>query len=317
MKFLITAFLIVAAASAVGREPLPIIDMHHHAAWPGIDDAAALESTLDLMDRHGIVLSSLYLTEPGDVSAWVAAAPDRFAAGPMFPCAPFDAERTRDCFRASDGWPEPKWVEQGLASGKLRLLGEMLFVYHGTAPNDPQLEPYWSLAAKYDVPVIVHAGRGPPSGAPPRYDGCCPNFNSEYGNPALLRNVLERYPTLRVQLAHIGAPSSPDSEVRGYLDEAIALMREHPNVYVDMSIINSIGDERTHARALKRLIASGLLGRIMFGSDNRPVEPILERLDRFTFLSDAQRRDILYNNASRFLRLSEATIARHHQLWTN
>ena len=31
------------------------------------------------------------------------------------------------------------------------------------------------------------------------------------------------------------------------------------------------------------------------------------------FLTKAQKRDILYKNAARFLRLSEAEIARHHR----
>ena len=50
----------------------------------------------------------------------------------------------------------------------------------------------------------------------------------------------------------------------------------------------------------------------MFGSDNLPIAPILDRLDRIEWLTRAQRRAILYDNAARFLRLDEETIARHH-----
>lgn len=54
----------------------------------------------------------------------------------------------------------------------------------------------------------------------------------------------------------------------------------------------------------------------MFGSDqmNWPgtIERAIEGIESATFLSAEQKRDILYNNAARFLRLSEADIAKHH-----
>jgi predicted TIM-barrel fold metal-dependent hydrolase len=39
----------------------------------------------------------------------------------------------------------------------------------------------------------------------------------------------------------------------------------------------------------------------------------LEQLDSFEFLSQEEKRDILYNNAAKFLGLSEEQIAAHHQ----
>jgi len=44
------------------------------------------------------------------------------------------------------------------------------------------------------------------------------------------------------------------------------------------------------------------------GVIERAVEVIMEA----PFLSEDQKRDILYNNAARFLRLSDEEIARHH-----
>jgi uncharacterized protein len=46
----------------------------------------------------------------------------------------------------------------------------------------------------------------------------------------------------------------------------------------------------------------------MAGVIERAVEVIMEA----PFLSEEQKRDILYNNAARFLRLSDEEIARHH-----
>jgi uncharacterized protein len=54
----------------------------------------------------------------------------------------------------------------------------------------------------------------------------------------------------------------------------------------------------------------------MFGSDQMVwpglIEPSIEIIEETPFLSEEQKRDIFYNNAARFLRLSEEEIARHH-----
>ena len=56
----------------------------------------------------------------------------------------------------------------------------------------------------------------------------------------------------------------------------------------------------------------------MFGSDNmvwpETIGRSIDVIQQAPFLSEAQKRDIFYNNAARFLRLDAATIARHHAL---
>ncbi|MEJ8566516.1 amidohydrolase family protein [Elongatibacter sediminis] len=55
---------------------------------------------------------------------------------------------------------------------------------------------------------------------------------------------------------------------------------------------------------------------VMFGSDHMVWPETIERSinvkNEAPFLSEAQKRDILYHNAARFLRLNETVIARHH-----
>ena len=55
---------------------------------------------------------------------------------------------------------------------------------------------------------------------------------------------------------------------------------------------------------------------MIFGSDQMVWPEVIERaigvIQDASFLSAEQKRDILYNNAARFLRLSDAEIARHH-----
>ena len=306
---LLAVFPLNACAQSGARQP--VIDTHFHAAWPDGDDAAELAAQLAAMDEHGIVLALLFANDADDITNWKNAAPGRFRAGPAFPCVIRNKAGAASCDWNGAAWPEISWLRERFQSGDFQLMGEMLFVYAGIAPDDPRMEPYWALAEEFSVPVGVHINRGPPQGAPPRVEGCCPDFNSELGDPTLLEPVLKRHPDLRLWLQHAGLPGIPPTGDIGYIEETIGLLQRYPNVYVDFSVLNSIFDEASHEAALRRFIEAGVADRIMFGSDNMPVEPIIARLEGFDFLTDAQRRGILYDNAARFLRLDEATIALH------
>jgi predicted TIM-barrel fold metal-dependent hydrolase len=65
-------------------------------------------------------------------------------------------------------------------------------------------------------------------------------------------------------------------------------------------------------------VDAGFGDRIMFGTDQGIwpdlIEVSIRAIEDAPFLSEAQKRDILYNNAARFLRLSPAEIARHHAM---
>jgi hypothetical protein len=304
------------AGSGVAEPPAPaafqpVIDVHKHASWPGADDAVARAALVAEMDAAGVVLSLLHINEPGDVPGWLEAGTGRFIGGPAMPCPPTPQEPFYRCFAETEGWPDLGWLGREMAAGRVGLLGEMLFVYTGVRPDDARMAPYWALAAKHDVPVTVHINRGPPPGVGPRRDPrCCPAFDGELGNPALLRPVLERHRGLRILLAHVGTGGAPDNLP---FDEDIeALLKDHPTVYFDMSILNSEAPAETHEAQLKRWIDAGFADRIVFGSDTRPAAPIVRRLEDVAWLTPKQRRAILYDNAARFLRLDERTIRRHH-----
>ena len=67
----------------------------------------------------------------------------------------------------------------------------------------------------------------------------------------------------------------------------------------------------------KGLIDNGLGKRLMYGSDQmiwpEVIGETIEAIEDADFLTEEQKRDILYNNAARFLRLSAEQIAAHHQ----
>ena len=64
---------------------------------------------------------------------------------------------------------------------------------------------------------------------------------------------------------------------------------------------------------------AGFGERIMFGSDGfawpELIGVAIDIVQEAPFLTEKQKRDILCNNAARFLRLSDDQIARHHGGW--
>lgn len=296
---LLLGFTLLATAQTSPGRQLPIIDAHLHATN---EDSNTVESELQEMEKYNVVLAVLAGADRQLAARWKASAPGKFMIGPSFPCTNGMYPRMYPCFKENNGWPDIEWLRDQYKTGRMSVMGELLYVYYGISPTDERLEPYYSLAEEFSIPVGVHAGHGPPPNA--RLPGCCPNFNEEMGNPLLLKPVLEKYPNLRVWLMHGGEID--------FHEQAVDLMKSYPNVYADMSILNSVMPAELHAKLLRSFIEAGLEDRIMFGSDNVPIGPIIKRLYSFDFLTDKQRRKILYENAARFFRLSEETMAKHY-----
>lgn len=286
----------------------PIIDVHLHAHLPvriGGDGppnpitgrAAALASgdglldaTLEAMAEHGVVLG-VASGPPAEALRWHRTAPERIAAAVKIDeASPF---------------PELTELRTMVEAGRVAVIGEVQAQHLGLKPDAPALQAYFSLAAELDVPVAVHSGLG----APNTPFECCPEFRASLGSPLLLEPVLVRHPGLRVNLMHAGYP---------YLDETIALMLVYPDVYADLGAISwGVIPRAEFHRYLEALMTAGLGERLMFGSDQmywpEAIEWAIEGVSSAPFLSDRQKADIFYNNAARFLRLSEEEIARHHR----
>ena len=305
--------LFVAAQTTIAKRLEPIIDMHMHARngpvrssdgklVPALSYAGAperpppvytepgsiLRGTLEKMDRHNIVLG--HLSDLGElVFRWAEAAPKRF-----FVSACIGIPARQDLI-------EPRDIEklrEEIRAGKYRGIGEVMAQYRGIAPNDPKLAPYFALAEELDVPVLLHMG-----GLGGRTSG----FRSAPGRPTLLEDVLVKHPKLRIYIENASYP---------YLDEIVTMMSQYPNVYADLSTITWLVPRTAFHRYLRALVEYGLGDRLMFGSDqmNWPeaIDWAVEGIASADFLTPQQKRDIFYNNAARFLRLSEAEIARHH-----
>jgi hypothetical protein len=121
------------------------------------------------------------------------------------------------------------------------------------------------------------------------------------GNPLLLEDLLARHPKMKIWVMHAGYP---------LLEEMIALMGAHAYVYVDISgMIWSYPLDDIH-RYIKGLVHAGFGKRILYGTDfimwPRMIETSMGVIEHAQYLSEGQKRDILFNNAARFFRMDES-----------
>ena len=283
----------------------PIIDIHMHAfQWNKYGDPPppnlitgkrptarsnneAIESYIAEMDRYNIALAvgSGQLEMVKEMKEHVL---NRFIGGIEFP------KYTSPVNKRIEKWPSLNELRILYESGQLKIMGEITAQYAGVAPNDPKLEPYFALAEELDIPVCLHTGFGPPMSP---YMGD-PNFRMRHGNPLLLEDVLVKHPRLRIYIAHGGYPN---------LSETIALMLMYRQVYMDISAINWLLTREEFHAYLQRLMQARLGKRIMFGTDQMiwpdAVGMSVDAIESATFLTEAQKRDIFFENAARFLRL--------------
>jgi hypothetical protein len=94
------------------------------------------------------------------------------------------------------------------------------------------------------------------------------------------------------------------------LDEMVGLLYAHPQVHVDVGVIDWFLPQPEFYRYLRRLVEAGFSKRIMFGSDQMvwpdAIGLAVVTVESAPFLSEEQRRDIMCRNAMRFLRLDKS-----------
>jgi len=276
----------------------PVIDVHMHAyakdaRWDhkvgnpitgremtATNEQAHMRETLAEMKKYNIV-KALVSTHYEAVLRWKAAAPDS-----IIPAYGFD-----DLAQVN-----LEFLRKEHAAGRLQALGEVGIQYSGLAPNDPKMEPIYALAEELDLPLGIHIGLSKPGVA---YDDS-PKYRAELSHPMLLEEVLLRHPKMRLYVMHAGWPM---------LDEMIALLWAHPQVYVDVAVIDWALPRAEFHSYLRRLVEAGFGKRIMFGSDQMVwpdvIGPAIEGIESAAFLSEERKRDILYNNAVTFFRLNK------------
>jgi len=309
---LCAVFLGVIAAPALSQERYegPIIDMHMHvssyylelgpdgkpmpfdcypAPCDGVVTAAVneddvLHMTIEAMERYNVVLGFLTGDSFARLEKWTSVAPGRFIPSPRI---------------GPPGVPTVDNLRYEYEAGRFDGMGEIATQYDGYPANDPAIAPYFALAEEMDVPTLVHSeGIGAPTA----------DFRVSNGDPRYLEEALVAHPGLRLYAENCGFP---------FAAEMTAMMYQYPKLYCDISTINWIIPRQTFLDFLERLVRAGLSKRMMFGSDQmllpETIGLAIDAIESAEFLTPQQRADIFYNNAARFLRLTDEEIARHHE----
>jgi predicted TIM-barrel fold metal-dependent hydrolase len=255
--------------------------------WSPATDDEVMKQTIAIAERDNVIG---VLSGPAErVAAWSRANPRRFIRGLIFQLGEKDT-------------PSAEALRAMHARGELQVLGEVTNQYAGISPDDPRMEPYWALAEELDMPVAIHIGTGPPGAV---YLGAS-GYRARLHSALTIEEVLVKHPKLRVYIMHAGYPM---------IDDLLAVLYAHPQVYVDVGIIVYNQPRSAFYRYLQAIVDSGFANRVMFGSDQMVWPGTIERaiavIEQAPFLSTRQKRDIFYNNAARFLRLSKEDMARH------
>jgi uncharacterized protein len=253
--------------------------------WSPSTDNEVMNRTLEIMKSRNVI----GVTSGPRVHYWSEAAPGRIIPSLLF--------------GGGADAPSVDEVRASFEAGPFAVFGEVTTQYAGIKPDDPSLEPYWSLAEELDVPVGIHIGTGP-VGAPYLGFG---RYRARLHSPLLLEEVLVRYPDLRVYIMHAGWPM---------LEDLLAVLWTHPQVYVEVGAISWALPRVEFHRYLRRIMEAGFGKRVLFGSDQmvwpETLEMAIESIESADFLTAEQKRDIFFKNAARFLQLSQEQVDAMH-----
>ncbi len=270
-----------------------LVDVHTHfmpqnvldKVWAYFDSAGPLtglewpiayreeeDRRLAILRGFGAVAftAMLYPHKPG-MAAWLNAWAADFAA------------RTPDCLHTATLFPEPgvdTYVREALDAGA-RVFKVHLQV-GGFDPTDPLLDSAWGTLADSGTPVVVHCGSGPTPG--------------KFTGPGPMGRLLDRYPRLRVIVAHMGMPEYSDF---------LTLAERYEGVRLDTTMAFTDFSERLAPFPPAELGRLADLGdRILLGSDfpniPYPYAHQLHALERLGLGDDWLRRVLYENGAALF-----------------
>lgn len=321
MTAAMTAVSAPAAAQNTGPEKPPVIDVHFHAitdsregappmcpnqsaflasdpkreveapfGWSREDCSPKLYPAppgkyLDMIvaEMERLNVTAVVFGAPDAVAAYEKAAPGRVIAGTSFAMG-LEVDKAAELQR----------LEMLFTDGGFRVMGEIGLQYAGISPSDMSVDDYFALAERLDIPVAIHMG----TGGSGRANVTMPKFRASMGDPLLLEELLARHPKLRVQIMHAGYPM---------IDNLLALLQANSHVHVDLAgLIWSYPIYEVN-RYIERIVKAGFGDRVMFGTDQLTWPGLMAYsisiIQNADFLTSEQKRDILYNNAARFLRI--------------
>lgn len=172
------------------------------------------------------------------------------------------------------------------AESAIRELGvrgfKMLPTYAHFTPNDPHLFPFYEVLRDAGIPVQFHTGTSIFRGS-----------LVKYGDPLLLDDVADAFPTLQIVLDHGGRPF--------WYDRAAWMLLRHSNISIGITGIPA-KQLLTHFPKLE-----SFADRFIFGSDwpgTGDIRPLIEKVAALP-LSPGALEAIFWNNGARLLGLDK------------
>lgn len=254
------------------------------ACTPKLYPAAKGEYIKDVVaEMERLNVTAVVFGDPASVQKWKDAAPKRVIPGTAFEKGMAPASRV----------PLDE-LRKDFQQNGFKVMGEIGLQYENLSPSDPSVDQYFALAEQLDIPVAIHMG----TGGSGRANLTTPTFRGSKGDPLLLEDLLARHPKLRVQVMHAGYPM---------IDNMLTLLQANSHVYVDVAGLIWSYPIKEVNRYIERLVDAGFEDRVMFGTDQlvwpKLMAYSISIIQNADYLTPEQKRDILYNNAARFLRL--------------
>jgi uncharacterized protein len=167
------------------------------------DEHYAATRSVDKVVALGLCAPASGWVVPNDYTAeYVRRDPDRLigfgSVDPHDPGAPDEVERMK--------------LDLGLRGCKMGP------IYQHADPLGPEFLRVCEALERLELPMLIHQGttfvrEGPLA----------------YARPILLDEIARRFPKLVIVIAHLGHP---------WIEEAVAVIRKHPNVYADVSALH-------------------------------------------------------------------------------
>lgn len=242
-----------------------------------IETTNIMEKTIFHLNNANIekvVLLPVSMKENQEVKSWVKFAPEIFIP---FYNAPE---------KASEGFDVKEKIRKAIVEEGYKGFKVML-TFREKRLNDQLIFPVLEAAHKYKLPIVMHCGYPPP--------GTRRNVLT-YSNPIYIDEFASSYSKANIIITHMGYP---------FIDIAIALAAQYPNVYLDLSNLAYMMPSRLKEMLLR---AKEIIGvhKILYGSDgNTPemMEIAVNYFDTSDFLPKEDLEKIMGLNAMKLLNL--------------
>lgn len=185
-----------------------------------------------------------------------------------------------------------KEFEQKVIDGTYSALGELGLVYEGIPVNTKSLYPYYEVAQKHGIPILIHTGFSGPN--PQQVLSSV--FDIASANPILLESVVADFPDLNIIMMHMSWP---------FFDEGLYMLSTYPNVYMETSVAVWLLGDPLFNRLLEEAVVTAGSDKILFGTLQMAWPGVIgrsvETIRNADYLSEEDKKAIFWGNAKKLL----------------